>query len=307
MDISIVVCTYDRLDSLKRTIASFAEMRVPANLTWQVVIVDNNSPHDVKSVVQQFGIARNIDIKYVHEPNQGKCNALNSGINAADGDIIAFTDDDNVVDAGWVDTIWKEFNNRKIACVGGKILPIWETPPPQWLSKQIHNCIVLLDLSPETIQLHEPMVYGCNMAIRKSVILESGMFNTNKGPIPGKTWGGEETELLKSILNRGDEIYYCPDMLVYHCIPKKRLEKAYFRKWKYESGEFAALHLGKCPYRNIGGIPLYIFKATVISLLTYMLKLFTSPRESFYAQLTLLHYIGFVVGRVKYGNKFLCK
>ena len=305
MEISIVVCTYDRLDSLKNTLASFAQMRIPAGLAWQVIVVDNNSPHDVKSVVEAFGIKNNIDAKYVLESKQGKCNALNSGIKAADGDIIAFTDDDNLVDPEWIATIRREFAHRNPACVGGKILPIWEIPAPAWLSKQIYNCIVLLDLSPETIQLSEPMIYGCNMAIRKSIIFESGLFNIKKGPIPGKTWGGEETELLESILNSGSAVYYCPDMLVYHCIPAKRMQKAYYRKWKYDSGEFTALHLGKYKYRNFFGIPFYAFKAVGHSLLNYAFKLITSPHESFYAQLTLLQHIGFVVGRIRYRKRFI--
>lgn len=304
MDISIVVCTYDRLDSLINTLASFAEMHIPSGLTWQVVIVDNNSPHDVRSLVEEFGAKNNVDAKYVLEPKQGKCNALNSGINVADGEIIAFTDDDNVVDTEWLATIWREFENRNPACIGGKILPIWETEPPEWINKQIYNCIVLLDLSPNTIQLNEPMIYGCNMAIRKSVIFESGLFNIMKGPIPGKTWGGEETELLQSILNQGGSIYYCPDMLVYHCIPNKRMQKSYFRKWKYDSGEFAALHLGKYHHRNVFGVPLYAIKATAASLFNYAIKLIAFSPGRFYAQLALLQQIGFVVGRIRYRNRF---
>ena len=300
MEISIVVCTYDRLDSLKKTLASFAGMRIPPGLSWQVVIVDNNSPYDVKSVVEEFGFKNNVNVKYILESKQGKCNALNSGIKAADGGIIAFTDDDNVVDKEWIAIIWREFEHRNPACIGGKILPIWEKPPPSWLRKEIYNCIVLLDLSPETIQLREPMIYGCNMAIRKSIILDSGLFNVKKGPIPGKTWGGEEVELLELILKRGGAVYYCPDMLVHHCIPLKRMQKAYYRKWKYDSGEFTALHLGEYKYRNILEIPLYAFKNITKSLFGYLFKLITSPCNSFYAQLALIKDIGFIIGRIRY-------
>jgi glycosyltransferase involved in cell wall biosynthesis len=299
VDISIIVCTYDRLDGLKRVLESFAKMKIPPRLNWEVVIVDNNSPHNIHQIVENFKYEKKISIIYVKESKQGKCYAMNTGVQTATGEIIAFTDDDNLVSPDWIATIWSEFCDDGLVCVGGKILPIWAKDPPQWLNNKLYNCITLLDLSPTKTQLYEPLLYGCNMAIKKDILLKYGLFNVNKGPVPGKTWGGEEVEMISAILNGGGTVVYCPDMLVYHYIPESRMEKSYFRKWKFNSGEFSALHFCKNDNKNLFNIPLYIYKNFIKSLINFIKKIVTPPFEGFFEQLNVIYYIGFIICRLK--------
>ena len=71
---------------------------------------------------------------------EGISHARNRGIREAKGEIIAFTDDDVIVDKHWIQNIDKAFKEHDdVACVGGKILPIWEVPKPKWLKPNLYD------------------------------------------------------------------------------------------------------------------------------------------------------------------------
>ena len=105
MDVSVVIATCNRSESLVATLESLAESRVAANLPWEVLVVDNNSTDSTPSVVESFIRAGHPNFRYLFEPQQGKSLAVNKGIAKATGGIIAMTDDDCIVDPEWIATI----------------------------------------------------------------------------------------------------------------------------------------------------------------------------------------------------------
>jgi glucosyl-dolichyl phosphate glucuronosyltransferase len=300
MDVSVIICTYNRSESLERTLNSFRDIRHPEGAQWEMVIVDNNSTDNTREVVHGFVETSAIPCRYVFERNQGLSHARNRGIEEAAGKILAFTDDDVLVDAHWLSNLTKEFRNGDVACIGGKILPVWETPRPRWLAGDLLNFLALQDLGEEKVRLSNPVIWGANLAVRASMFGKYGAFDTVLGNIEGKLYGGEETAFVRMLLQGGETVLYCPDVLVHHCIPGFRMRKSYFRKWVYDKGELKALQMGGYPKRNIMGIPLYMLKATLQALSEYALKQLVFSKESFQLELTLIYHVGFLVGRLKY-------
>ena len=98
MDISIIICTYNRSESLKRTLQSLKEMSVSDDIEWELLIVDNNSTDNTREAVNDFTKTSGLNCRYVFESKQGLSNARNRGVKEACGEIIAFTDDDVIVD-----------------------------------------------------------------------------------------------------------------------------------------------------------------------------------------------------------------
>src|SRR5690606_4281133 len=100
MKFSIIIPTYNRAGELLETIDSIARLDVPGD--WELIVVDNRSTDDTKPVVQEALAGYPVPLRYVYEPEQGRYAALNTGIRAATGRIIATTDDDARVEPDWL-------------------------------------------------------------------------------------------------------------------------------------------------------------------------------------------------------------
>ena len=77
---------------------------------------------------------------------------------------------------------------------------------------------------------------GGNMAMRRSVFEEVGVFNTNLGRTGGRLIGGEESELFERMAERGMACYYVPRAVMYHIIPESKLQADYFERLSYNTG-----------------------------------------------------------------------
>ena len=132
MDFSIVIPTYNRADELRETIRSIARLRVEG--TWELIVVDNNSPDQTRAVVEAEQDTFPAALHYLFEPEQGRYAALNTGIRAAAGEIIATTDDDARVETDWLTKARAGLDAIGCDYVGGKVFPIWKDKKrPVWL------------------------------------------------------------------------------------------------------------------------------------------------------------------------------
>lgn len=302
MKISVIICTYNRSRSLAKTLDSFRKLLPPAEGEWEMVLVDNNSRDDTGEVVRDFARTSGIRCRYVFEKKQGLSNARNRGIAEAGGEILAFTDDDVIVDRHWLREIEKEFRSGEVACVGGRILPIWEHPKPDWLAGDLLHFLALLDLGDQRKPLPEPVIWGANLSVRAGAFRKYGLFDPMLGNIEGKLYGGEETRVVKRLLDHGEKVYYCPDILVHHCIPAFRMKKSYFRKWVFDKGELKALQMGDYRFRNVRGIPLYMVREAAEEFFRYLWRQVSAPGSAFADQLILIQRVGMLAGRWKYRN-----
>ena len=98
MNVTVVLCTYNRCESLAKALESVAQSAVPASVQWEVLIVDNNSKDGTQSVVEDFCRRHPGRFHYLFEPHPGKSHALNAGIREARGDVLAFMDYDVTLD-----------------------------------------------------------------------------------------------------------------------------------------------------------------------------------------------------------------
>src|SRR6516162_10085128 len=131
MFITVAICTLNRAESLRRTLASVGEMRVPDDLSWEIVIVHSSTDH-TEDVIREY--VDHLPVRWEFEPRPGKSNAQNRAIDLAKGDYIVWTDDDVVVDPGWLTAYVEAFRRWPEAAVfGGRITPRYETPVEKWV------------------------------------------------------------------------------------------------------------------------------------------------------------------------------
>jgi glycosyltransferase involved in cell wall biosynthesis len=295
MKISVVLCTYNRCESLERTLKSLIEMSAPEGCSWELILVDNNSKDNTKAVIEEFEKDCKLNVKYIFEGKQGLSHARNRGIEQAEGEIIAFTDDDVMVDRYWLSNIKRAFEEHDVSCIGGKILPVWEIPKPEWLIPQVHYILALLDRGDKPFHLDSPIVWGANFSVKAEIFEKYGGFDTNLGRIPGRLFAGEETEFVRRILNRGEKILYYPDAVIYHCIPRERILKSYFRKWKYDQGILRASLRGIPNPESYSGIPYNPMAYLVKNVLLFLKDVRYLWQKRFLYELRIISLVGFIL------------
>jgi GT2 family glycosyltransferase len=206
--ISVIVCTFNRCESLRQTIDSLALMSVPADLEWELIVVDNNSNDDTAKLVRQLQRNGSLPIRYVFEKRQGLGFARNQGISAAKGEILAFTDDDCIVDAKWLCSIRREFlADPNLGGLGGKI----ELYNPKDKPTTIRPFTDRIQFS--SAQLFY-LVAGCNMIFRREVFDIVGKFDPDFTGCAGLV--ADDTDFIYRVHRQGFKIIYSPEVIVFH-------------------------------------------------------------------------------------------
>lgn len=249
MKISAVLCTYNRSASLAKALASVAASEVPASVGWEVLVVDNHSTDETRSVVESFCKKYPGRFRYIFEPRQGKSFALNTGIREASGDVLAFVDDDVTVEPDWLYQLTLPLQDTRWAGSGGRILPEHGFTPPRWLALEGPRSMGIMlcakfDFGDQSGALRDAP-FGTNMAFRKVMFLKYGGFREDLGPRPGSEMRNEDTEFGRRLMAAGEHLYYAPSAVVYHEIYPARLRKEFFLAWWFDRGRAKVLEDGR--------------------------------------------------------------
>src|SRR4030095_5906640 len=232
MDVSVVVCTYNRAPSLGLTLRSLDVQVTPPDLTWELVVVDNNSAAATRSVVDAFAAAARVRVRYLFESRQGLSHARNTGIAHARGAIVAFTDDDVRPGPDWVAGVTTALRETGADIIGGRILPAWDHPPPPWLISRpfLRGPLAIMEHPMPGAVMEAtgiPNVWGANMAFRREVFDRAGLFDPRLGVAGRKLYRGEEVELVRRALAAGCRAAYDPRVVVWHRIAAGRISRRY--------------------------------------------------------------------------------
>ena len=240
-DMSVVISAYNRCESLRDTLESLVDQRVNQDLHYEIIVVDNNSKDETRTVVEGIALKSKRPVRYLFEPIQGKSYAMNCGTRAALGKFVAYCDDDVVADQDWVQNLCEAFLAYDADTVGGPVRPLWFKKPPEWLEspEKQFGPLAILDrgnkpiIAGETERVGGNFLLGSNIAIRSSVLREVGLFRTDLGRAAGNLAGGEDSEMVRRLLERGKRLVYVPTAIVNHKVPAERMTLAYLRRWNF--------------------------------------------------------------------------
>jgi glycosyltransferase involved in cell wall biosynthesis len=254
VDITVILCTYDRSEDLAGTLQSIAISQVESSVTWEVIVVDNNSTDQTRNVVEGFCRQCPGHFRYVFEPKQGKSYALNTGIANARGEVLAFVDDDVKVEPAWLQNLTAELlDDGKWAGAGGRIHPAQNFTPPPWLPVNFYGILFgYFDVGNKATELDQPP-HGANMAFRKTVFEKHGGFRLDLGPRPNSEIRNEDTEFGRRLLAAGEQLRYEPSAVVYHPVPQERIAKEFFFSWWFDYGRAMIRERGDRP--DVYGVP----------------------------------------------------
>lgn len=272
MKASIVTCTRDRAASLRRMLQSLSEMD-PVDEPWELVVVDNGSSDDTDAVIRSFnGI---LPIRGVREDRPGVSRARNAGIAAARGEYFIWTDDDVVVDRGFLAAYLRAFARwPEVAAFGGKAIPVFEEPAHRWMVDNrdlLRDLLAWRDFGDDPVPFGgdaDVIPFGLNYAIRAT---EQRLFPYDPalGVGPGNRVGGEETIVLSAIQAAGYPTLWIPDALVHHMIPPHRQTVDYVRTYYEARGISLAGHKDTDRSPCWFGVPRWRWKRLFLSGIAY--------------------------------------
>lgn len=248
LDATILICTYNRATYLAETLDSIAGLETPDGVAWDVLVVDNNSSDETRSVVESRILGYPVVLRYLFEGTQGKSNALNTGMRATPARVIVFTDDDVRVPAGWLEAAVRPlFQRTDLEYTGGPVQPIWGGPRPNWLDERgnLGGTIAVKDHGPDPFVFEDrwKTPLGVNMAVRRSLIERIGGFRPELGRNGKSLLGQEQAEFFYRSRAARARGLYVPAMVLEHLVPASRLTPSYFRRWWYWKGvSHARLH-----------------------------------------------------------------
>jgi glycosyltransferase involved in cell wall biosynthesis len=283
---SVVIATYNRAADLRETLASLAVLRPDG--PWEAIVVDNNSPDETRAVVEASARFFPVDLRYVFEGEQGRSPALNAGIRIARGAIIATTDDDVRVPIDWLNRAAEGLDRMNCDYVGGRVLPIWGAPRPEWIPDRGGKqwaVIALLDYGPEPMAFGARVPLGVNMAFRREALDRAGLFDPDTGRRAGTLLGQEVREWCIRARQAGVHGFYIPQLVLEHIVPADRLCKRYFRRWFFwrgvsrarlyeragldmEAPEQTVFDFSKVPH--VVGVPRYLYRRAASHLFGWL-------------------------------------
>jgi glycosyltransferase involved in cell wall biosynthesis len=240
--ISVAICTWNRATLLRRTLSEFERLRTPAGVEWELSVVNNHCTDDTDAVLASF--ARRLPVRVLHEPEPGLSFARNCAVRAASGNYIVWTDDDVLVDAEWLAAYAEAFARWPEAAVfGGRIDPWWETPPPAWLARVWPNVAAAYgarDFGDEPIPLSPTRLpFGANYAVRMAE-QAAHPYDTALGLRPDSDMPGEETSLVRALLDEGARGWWLPGARVRHYVRPEEMTERYLRRYAFAYGRYRA-------------------------------------------------------------------
>ena len=261
MTVSIIICTRNRADSLRPTLASIGRAVVPAGWKVEVLVVDNGSTDYTPAVVAEAKLAHVI-VRHIVEARAGQCYARNTGLAKSSGEAILFTDDDVRVPPTWISAMAQPIlAGDSAALAGGVIFPrhvmeaIGRSP---WSAKK--------SWFADTADLDRKApsrLVGANMAFHRRVLQRVSGFDVELGP--GALGFGDETLFSWQLKEAGFPLAGALDTAIEHHFDLSRLtgdnmlaaaqkhgrsEAFILHHWKHEKPPHAFRRATKCHLRR---------------------------------------------------------
>lgn len=223
--VDIGICTFRR-EGIADTLASLAGQGEAAGVRLRVIVADNDDTPTARPIVESAAAAHRLNLLYVHAPARNISLARNATLDAGDGDWIAFIDDDERAEPGWLAALLARALETDADVVLGPVLPVYGPGAPEWMRAGAFHAArpVVRNGGIET-------GYAGNALVRRSVV-ETERFRLDLGRS-----GGEDTEFFARLWRRGARIVEAPDAVVSETVPQDRATLGWLLRRRYRSGQ----------------------------------------------------------------------
>ncbi len=305
IDISVIIATHNRADILNDTLRHM-ELLDRQGINVEFVIVDNNSSDITRLIIESF--MDKLPIRYLFEAEPGQNAARNRALaDAPLGKIVVFTDDDIEPEKNWFQVIlavcnrWPQYN-----IFGGRIYPLLpDSPKPKWTElrfvQELGFALHEYDHS-ETLYAVEKYPSSGNMWFRRSIFDDGSRFDEAIAWHPKNRIMATETIFLKRLVEQGQRIVHCPEVVVSHKITAREITLVHLLKRAYSWGRGMTYIRGVCRKETLNKNPVYWYCIRLAALMRICLKLaiampalaIQKPKAAVYA----MQWLGFNIEQI---------
>jgi len=266
VEISIIIPTYQRPDCLRRAIGSCL-VQQGVGTPYEIIVVDNNPDGSAEAEVAAVAASSAVPVRYIAEPRPGISHARNTALAAAKGRYLAFLDDDQEAEPGWLAAHLAAIRRFDADVVFGPFQPRFPVPVERVSS-----------LAQAKFTRDENLATGSRMPARSPILGLPGISNTMvdrerciAGPLPFDPnfgfAGGEDTLFFRELMRRGCKMIWCNEARVSETIPADRLAVRYLLRRCFKNGQVSALTWGALDPPARGMMALVMFAGMVQTML----------------------------------------
>ncbi len=302
----MLVCTFNRSGDLRELLEGALAQETGGAFSYEVLVVDNNSTDDTRRVVESLIAGGQNNLRYLFEGRQGRSNALNTGRDAVRGAIYALADDDLMLPKDYLMKIFTAFQaHPEVSFVGGKVLPLWKSDVPAWLTQQHWSAIAMADYGEQ--EFYSDSGTQINLlagAFRVADVKAVGGYHRELGVSKGTTGGTEDAELHTRLWRAGRKGLYLPHLWLHHKVEPHRVTKGYHRRWHTGHGRHYAIMRDADIERasaRLFDVPAHLYRQAATSGARWLHATLSGKRDAAFLHETRLRFfLGFF--RERYGQ-----
>ena len=231
--IAVCICTYKRLLFLKRLLDELAAQETRGLFTYSIVVADNDQSRSAEAVVEDFAARSDISITYCVEPRQNIALTRNKAVENADGDFVAFIDDDEFPIKGWLLALFTTCSDCDVDGALGPVKPHFDEQPPKWVVQT---------------KFYDRPTYPTGFIIdwRKgrtgNVLLKKRLFETEAQPFRPEFRTGEDQDFFRRMIEQGHKFAWCNEALAYEVVPPIRWKRTFLLRRALLRGAVSRVH-----------------------------------------------------------------
>ncbi len=288
MFFTVAICSHNNGAVLDKSLASLVNLKCGLEDDYEILVINNASTDRTEEVITSYLPRLSPRLRSVFEPELGLSSARNRALRDARGEIVAFLDDDVVVDSDWLIAVSETFSSYSADVVGGRSYLIYPCEKPVWFYNGLENFLSKLDYGNVPLDNTTKELFGLNFSVRKRLAMEVGGFNPTLGRRGKLLLSGEEKDFQKRVLAHGGKCVYQPEAIVGHMVSLERMRKDWFLKRIF----FQALSGGFDDDRESLSQSLLMLIRCSMGLLKSLILRDCSPPRWFLKQMILVAYAG---------------
>jgi GT2 family glycosyltransferase len=291
--LSIIIPTRNRARMVQTLLNSIRDQAELDKIQPQIIVGDNNSQDETWKLLQSITKSFSFPLTLLKVQTPGKSAVMNEASRAAHGDVLAFLDDDVVVQPNWLCAVQQFFQEKEYQAAQGVI----RIRPPRTENVELHTLINRyrtipnIDFGPDIKNSHS--LNGANFAVSRLALNRVGPFDERLGP--GASGTSEDVEFARRLLREGFRIGYMREAVVYHSVDPIRLTEDYFRAHHKRQGHSRVIMNDK----GIGHIFFDLGRATAQFAFYSLGK---SERDRYRSKGRMYHYLGMLETKLKNRN-----
>jgi len=220
--VSVCICTFKRPALLERLLENLQKQRTDGLFTYSAVVADNDPAQSAQQLVAELASTSAVPLKYCSESQPNIALARNKAVQYAEGDFIAFIDDDEFPTEDWLWNLFKTCMALGVDGILGPVKPSFESEPPKWVKRGKF-------FDRPTFETGYKVNW--DEARTGNVLFKREILNSVDIPFRSEfATAGEDVDFFRRMIEKGHTFIWCNEAVAYEVVPASRCTRSYLLK-----------------------------------------------------------------------------